>query len=77
LPNFYTLKKHDSNTISIKTIGYKRSMFTVMLDYMVNRLKLPFIIIFKLKNKSQEDFSNDVYIRTNTKKWVNKEEMIW
>ncbi len=52
-------------------------MFTVMLDYMVNRLKLPFIIIFKLKNKSQEDFSNDVYIRTNTKKWVNKEEMIW
>ena len=77
LSSSYTLEKYGSNTISIKTIGYKRSMFTVILGCMANGSKLPSVIIFKLKNKSQEDFSNDVYIRTNTKKWVNKEEMIW
>ncbi len=77
LPNSYTLEKYGSNTISIKTIGYKRSMFTVILGCMANGSKLPSVIIFKLKNKPQEDFPNNVYIRTNAKGWVNEEEMIW
>ncbi len=33
LSSSYTLEKHDSNTISIKTTGYEKSMFTVILDY--------------------------------------------
>ncbi len=76
LLSFYTLKKRSSNTISIKTTGHERSMFTVILDYMANSLKLPPIIIFKLKNKLRKEFPNGIFIRTNEKGWINKEKMI-
>ena len=77
LPNSYTLEKRGSNTINIKTTGYERSMFTVMLGCMADRSKLLPVIIFKLKNKPRENFPDDVFIRTNAKGWVNEEEMIW
>ena len=67
LPSFYTLKKHSSNTISIKTTGHERSIFTVILGCMANDLKLPSVIIFKLKNKPRKEFPNSVFIRTNEK----------
>ena len=72
LSSSYTLEKHDSNTISIKTTGHERSI----LDCMADSSKLSSVIIFKLKNKSREKFSNSVFIRTNEKGWVNKEKMI-
>src|SRR6266540_3810408 len=77
LPNSYTLEKHNFNTISIKITGYKRSIFTVILDCIADSLKLPPVIIFKLKNKLREEFSNNIFIRTNEKGWVNKKEIIW
>ncbi len=43
---------------------------------MADSSKLSSVIIFKLKNKSREKFSNSVFIRTNEKGWVNKEKMI-
>ncbi len=52
-------------------------MFTVILGCMANDLKLPSVIIFKLKNKPRKEFPNSVFIRTNEKGWVNEEEMIW
>ncbi len=52
LPNLYTLEKHSFNTINIKIIKYKRSIFTIILGYIADRLKLPPVIIFKLKNIS-------------------------
>ena len=67
LPNSYTLEKYSFNTISIKTIGHKRSIFTVILGCMANDLKLPSVIIFKLKNKPRKEFPNSVFIRTNEK----------
>ncbi len=77
LPSFYTLEKYDSNTINIKTTRHERSMFTVILGYIADSSKLPPVIIFKLKNKPREEFSNGVFIRTNEKSWVNEEKMIW
>lgn len=77
LPNSYTLEKRGSNTISIKTTGHERSMFTVILGCMADGSKLPPVIIFKLKNKPREEFPDGVFIRTNEKGWVNKEEMNW
>ena len=67
LSSSYILEKRDSNTISIKITEHKRSMFTVILDCITNSSKLPPVIIFKLKNKSREKFSNGVFIRTNKK----------
>ncbi len=77
LPSSYILEKHGSNTISIKTTGHKKNMFTVILGYMADSLKLPPVIIFKLKNKPREEFSDDIFIRTNEKGWVNEEKIIW
>ncbi len=77
LSSFYTLEKCGSNTISIKTIGYERSIFTVILGCMADSSKLSSVIIFKLKNKSKKEFFNSVFIRINEKGWINKEEMIW
>ncbi|RGB36286.1 hypothetical protein C1646_758247 [Rhizophagus diaphanus] len=34
-------------------------------------LPLPPVVIFKLKNVSQEIFPNGVFIKTNQKGWVN------
>jgi len=76
LPNSYTLEKYSFNTISIKTIGHKRSIFTVILGCMADSSKLSSVIIFKLKNKSKKEFFNSVFIRINEKGWINKEEMI-
>ncbi len=64
LPSFYTLKKRNFNTISIKTTGYKRSIFTVILGCMADSSKLLSVIIFKLKNKPKKEFPNSVFIRT-------------
>ena len=52
-------------------------MFTVILGCMADSSKLSPVIIFKLKNKSREEFPNNVFIRTNKKDWVNEEKMIW
>ena len=67
------MKKYGSNIISIKIIGYERSTFTVIL---ANRSKLPPVVIFKLKNISQENFSDNIFVRTNIKGWINKNKMI-
>jgi len=67
LPSSYTLEKYDSNTISLKTTGYKKSIFIVILGYIADSSKLLPIIIFKLKNKPREEFFNDVFIRINEK----------
>ena len=76
LPNSYTLEKCGSNTINIKTTGYERSTFIVVLDCMANESKLPPVVIFKLKNIPREIFPNDIFVRVNTKGWVNEDEMI-
>jgi len=44
---------------------------------MTDSSKLSPVIIFKLKNKPKEKFSNSVFIRTNEKGWINEEKMIW
>ncbi len=67
LPNSYTLEKRGSNTINIKTIGHKRSIFTVVLGCMADESKLPPVVIFKLKNIPRETFPNSIFVRVNAK----------
>src|SRR5215204_539080 len=45
LSNSYTLEKCSFSSINIKTTGHERSIFIVILDYMIDRLKLPPIVI--------------------------------
>ncbi len=52
-------------SVSICIIGYEKINFTVVLTYIADRIKLPFLIIFKLKNISRCNFSLEVIVRAN------------
>jgi hypothetical protein len=76
-PNPITIEKRGTHTVSIRTTGYEKKNFTVVLGCMANGIKLPPVYIFKLKNIPQEKFPNDIFIRVNENGWVNKTEMLW
>jgi len=52
-------------SISICTIEYEKTNFTVVLTYMADKIKLPSLVIFKLKNISRCNFLSEVIIRAN------------
>ncbi|CAG8817960.1 10961_t:CDS:2, partial [Dentiscutata erythropus] len=68
---------HDkgNKTISIRTCGYEKSCFTVVLACLADGTKLPLMIIFKLKNVSRLEFPSGVVIRANASGWMNEIEM--
>ena len=44
---------------------------------MADGIKLPPVIIFKLKKIPREEFPDSVIIRANPKGWMNESEMLW
>ncbi|CAG8507144.1 22632_t:CDS:2 [Dentiscutata erythropus] len=64
-----------NKTISIKTCGYEKSCFTVVLTCLADGTKLPPMIIFKLKNVPQLEFPSGVVIRANESGWMNEMQM--
>ena len=76
LPSSTTLELKGSKTVSIRSTGYEKNCFTVVLVCMADRTKLEPVIIFKLKNISREVFPDRVKIQVNEKDWVNEEEML-
>ena len=75
LPNNTTVEQHSTKTISILSTEHECSNFTVILSYMADGTKLPSVIIFKLVNVPQEEFSDRVIVRTNSQGWMNENEM--
>ena len=71
------IEQRDTKTVSILSTGHERSNFTIVLACLADGTKLPPVIIFKLVNVPQEEFSDGVIIRTNAKGWMNKDEMSW
>ncbi|CAG8492616.1 3343_t:CDS:2, partial [Scutellospora calospora] len=65
LLNNNTIDIKGKKSISIRTTGYKRSSFTVILTYIADGTKLLAVCIFKLKNVPRENFPHDIYIRAN------------
>ncbi|CAG8808350.1 18359_t:CDS:1, partial [Gigaspora rosea] len=41
MPSPVTLEKHEAKTVSIRTIGHKKSCFTVILGCLADGTKLP------------------------------------
>src|SRR6266542_3572135 len=52
LPSNTTIDELGARSVSIRTIGHEKTNFTVVLTCMADGMKLPPIIIFKLKNIS-------------------------
>src|SRR5205823_1311776 len=77
LPSNTTVEQSGSKTVSILSMGYERSNFTVVLAYLADGIKLPPVIIFKLKKIPREEFPEGVVIRANSEGWMNEKEMIW
>ena len=77
LPNYTTIDDCGANTISIRTCDHEKSNFTVILDCITNRTKLPPVIIFKLVNILWQIFFVGVMICANPTGWVNENEMLW
>ena len=51
-----TIEHSGSKTVSILSTGYEWSNFTVVLAFLTNRIKLPSVIIFKLKKIPEKNF---------------------
>ena len=77
LPSNTTIDETGNKTISIRTCGYEKSGFTVVLACMADGKKLPPMIIFKLKNVPRLTFPSGVIIRANKQGWMDTEEMLY
>lgn len=77
LPRNTTIDQTGNKTISIRTCGYEKSGFTVVLSCMADGKKLPPMIIFKLKKIPRLTFPSGVIVRTNSEGWMNAEEMLY
>ena len=62
-----TIEQFSTKTISILTTKHKHSNFIIILICIVDRIKLPPIIIFKLKKVLRKEFSDNVIIYINSK----------
>lgn len=77
MPNNVTINDIGSKTVGIRTCGYEKSCFTVVLACMADGSKLPPMIIFKLKNVPRLRFPPGVIVRANEKGWMNETEMMY
>jgi hypothetical protein len=77
LPGNLTIDECGTRTVNIRTTGHERSHFTVVLTCMADGMKLPPLIIFKLKNVPRANFPSDVFVRANPSGWMNEIEMAW
>lgn len=77
LPTNVTIDDCGTNTVSLRTSGYEKSNYTVVLTCMADGAKLPPVIIFKLVNVPRQTFPAGVIIRANPSGWMNSNEMLW
>jgi len=52
LPGNITIDETETWSVSIRTTGHEKTNFTIVLTYMANGIKLPPLVIFKLKKSS-------------------------
>ncbi|CAG8561418.1 11541_t:CDS:2 [Scutellospora calospora] len=59
MPSNVTIDDKGNKTISIRTYGYEKFCFTIVLACLADSTKLPPIIIFKLKNILRLEFLSE------------------
>ena len=77
LPSNITIDETGARSISIRTTGHEKTNFTVVLSCMADGMKLPPLIIFKLKKIPRGNFPPEVVIQANQTGWMNEQEMMY
>jgi len=72
-----TIDELEAQSVSIRTIKYKKTNFTVVLSCLADGTKLPSLIIFKFKNISRGNFPSEVIIQANPTRWIKENEMLY
>ncbi|XP_076740000.1 pogo transposable element with KRAB domain isoform X2 [Maylandia zebra] len=75
IPVSHTVEKKGTSTVAIRTTGYEKSSFTVVLGCHANGQKLPPMVIFKRKTLPKEKFPAGLIIKANVKGWMDEEMM--
>ncbi len=65
LSSSITIDKLGTCSVSIHITGHEKTNFIIVLTYMADGIKLPFLVIFKLKNIPRCNFLPEVIIRAN------------
>src|SRR6185437_9893421 len=77
VPSNYTVKETGAHTVSIRTTGYEKSNFTVVLGCLADGTKLVPMVIFKLVNVPRQTFPQGIVVRANPEGYMNSDEMIF
>ncbi|RVE56245.1 hypothetical protein OJAV_G00219260 [Oryzias javanicus] len=75
IPVSHTVEKKGTSTVAIRTTGYEKASFTVVLGCCANGQKLPPMVIFKRKTLPKETFPAGVIIKANEKGWMDEDMM--
>lgn len=75
IPVSHTVEKKGTSTVVIRTTGYEKASFTVVLGCHANGQKLPPMVIFKRKTLPKETFPAGVIIKANEKGWMDEDMM--
>ncbi len=75
--HYTTIDELEIYFISIHTIGYEKTNFTIVLTCMADRTKLSSLVIFKLKNILRCNFPPRVIVRANPTGWMNENKMLY
>ena len=71
MPSERTVNSLGQKTVSITTIGHKKSRFIVFLSCLADRTKLKLMINFKQKTQPKEKFPQGVVIHHHPKSWMD------
>ena len=77
MPSNYILEETGAHTVGIRTTGYEKSNFTVVLSCLADGTKLPPMIIFKLVKVPRQIFPPGIVVRTNPEGYMNSNEMLF
>ncbi len=64
-------------SVNICIIEYEKTNFTIILTYMIDKIKLFSLIIFKLKNILRCNFLPEVILRVNSTGWMNENKILY
>ena len=67
-----------ANTIMIKTSGYEKMRYTVVLVCCADGTRLPSLLIFKRKTLPKDVIPRGIYVHVHFKGWMDREGMkLW
>jgi len=71
VPSNKTVDFKGAKTIMIKTSGYEKRLYTIVLACCADGTKLPPLLIFKRKTLSKDVMPHEIYVHVHSKGWMD------